>query len=229
MLYRLTTYHVQLTNLEAFRREREDHAWPVLGRRGAVPLGLWRVLMGGRPTDVLEMVRFESLTHWAEVTNAGIDDRPSCPPITEIALRPVSRRHPGGQPQPVAAGSVWALHRFVPQSGQHGRLVELSEDPFWPLAQRDGRQFTLGQFHTHVAEQDAIYVLTYYASLADWEDTRAHTNIFRLTAPTEEQQTAKAAGEERARLLDDAGVCLLWPLSRRVPMRESCVEMGECC
>jgi len=224
MIYRLTTYHVPLTDFGTLRSEREDGAWPILVRRGAVPLGLWRVLLGGRPGDVLELVRFDSLSHWADVTSDGLNDRPSCAPIFEIAMRPASRRHPGGEPQMVNNGSVWALRRFVPQPGQRSRLIELSEDHFWPLTQLDDRQFTLGQFHAHVAERDEILMLTHYASLADWEDTRVYTNMFRVSPTADTRLAAKTAVEERARLIDDVGVRLLWPLSRRVPMRESCIE-----
>ena len=228
MIYRLTTYHIPLTDFGTLRNEREDSAWPVLVRRGAVPLGLWRVLLGGRPGDVLELVRFDSLSHWADVTNDGLNDRSSWAPISEIALRPASRRHPGGEPQMVSHGSVWALRRFVPRPDQFSRFTELSEDHFWPLSQHDDRRVTLGQFHAHVAERDEILMLTHYESLAQWEETHAYGNSSCVSTP-DVRLAANTALDERAHLLDDVGVRLLWPLSRRVPMRESCIENESGC
>src|SRR5436305_674156 len=69
MLYRLSTYHATPANLEAMRSAREDVAWPRLEAAGATPLGLWRVMLGGRPGDVIELVRFDSLVHWEAATD----------------------------------------------------------------------------------------------------------------------------------------------------------------
>jgi hypothetical protein len=227
MIYRLTTYRVPLTQLAAVRAEREDVAWPRLERAGAMPLALWRVLLGGRPGEVLELVRFDSLVQWAEATDGGLGDRGDLLPEQEIALQPASRRHPGGAPVRVGAGSVWALRRMVPQAGMTGRVVELTEEQLWPgfwsASQAEERLFTVGILHAHVAERHELYMLTHYAALADWETTR---DTARLAQTGAAGQQSQAALQERRGLLADNGVRLLGPLSRRAPTRATCTEQG---
>jgi hypothetical protein len=227
MLYRLTTYHTTPDRFEALRGAREDRAWPRLREAGAVPLGLWRVLLGGRPGDVLELARFDSLAHWQAVTDGGVRDWSETLPEQELALRPLSRRHPGGEPAPTPGGGVWALRRMVPEAGAETRIARLSEEHVWPgfwaERQEAERTFTLGMFTAHVAETAELLMLTYYATLSEWEDTRARD---RLAQSSEAGKRAAEALRERATLIKAGGVRLLWPLSRVAPTRASCVVDG---
>lgn len=227
MIYQLTTYHVPPAQMEALRAEREESAWPRLAQAGAVPLALWRVLLGGRPDEVLELVRFDSLVHWQEATRAGLDDLGATLPATTIALQPLSRRHPGGEPVPVTAENVWALRRMLPKSGTAGRVVALTEDHLWPGfwadSQAEERLFTLGIMNAHVAERHELYMITYYATLGDWEGTRDGAG---LAQTGESGREAREAIVQRQGMLDEGGVRFLGALSRRGPKRPTCTEVG---
>jgi hypothetical protein len=229
VIYVLREYRLSVADLEPLRAAREDAAWPRLEQAGAVPLGLFRVLLGGRPGDALELIRFDDLTHWARATGGGRQvSEDGWAPVREIGLRPASRRHPGGAPAPVVdRAAVWALRRWRPQPGALARVVELSEDRLWPNMQDDDELvFTLGMLHAHAAEPDELLMLTHYATLGDWERTRPGV---RYTVPgggTRAWVEIVEIVREREALIEEHGVRLLAPLSRRGPTRETCTEQG---
>ncbi|MFN8522794.1 MAG: hypothetical protein U0821_06760 [Chloroflexota bacterium] len=221
MIYILNTYD---DDAQRLRVSREELAWPRLRAEGAVPLCLWRIILGDRPGRVLELLRFDSLAHWAQVTQQDTDPPESATLVHSVGLKPASRRHPGGQPQPVRAGSVWALRWMQTAPNQMERMVAISEDVFWAKTQTNERQTTLGMLFAHAADRREIMMLTHYDSLAYWESTReGRAPAARSEVDAEE---SRAALRDRNDLVVAQGVRLLLPISSIGPYQETITHEG---
>jgi hypothetical protein len=212
------------SNVDLIRYEREDVVWPRLREAGAVPLALWRVIAGGPPDQVLELVRYDSLTHWSDTTGQFTSHRGGTRPSLVSALKPASRRHPGGEPVEARPENLWALRWMRCLPTQYPRMVEISEDTFWASTQHTDRQVTLGMMLAIGAQHRDIMMLTRYESITDWESTRE--GRAPAARSEEERQRAQKALHDRNLLVADQGVRLLAPISRIGPDRSTIIEVG---
>ena len=225
MIYTLRTFHVDSGNYDAFARLGEEKVWPALESQGARAVGLWvRVVAGSE--RLLQMMRYESLAHWQTTRDWQSDDGAAKEAQAEraglvhdtgmIALSPLTRTQPEGS-APESDPGIYTMRRFSVARQDVPRLVELSEDGWWPWV-TEGQGFRpVGQWLSIVAPETLVYMICRYNDLAHWEATRG-------AGPEPEDPKLYAIWNrgriklrERSAMTRETDVCVLRPIGSRRP------------
>jgi hypothetical protein len=223
-MYTLGTFQVEHQDHGEFVRLSEEEVWPTLESRGARSLGLWAVVMGG-PGRFLEMTRYDSLAHWQETQNwdplgasrGSSSDRMRVAKDTElVALSPLTRLQPEGD-APETEPGVYTLRRFDVERENIKRLVELSEEGWWPWVREGQGIRPVGQWLSIVSPETRIYMVSRYDDLAHWEATRGPGPEPSDPAMREVWERGRTALRERAALIRQTDVRVLRPISSRRP------------
>ncbi len=133
-----------------------------------------------------------------------------------IALSPLTRRRPGGN-APEAEPGIYALRKFDVQRKNIKRLVELSEDGWWPWVEKGQGFRPVGQWLSIIAPETRIYMICRYNDLAHWERTRGldpEPSDPEMRAIWEKGWTAL---RERTAIVRKTNVSILRPISSRRP------------
>ena len=222
MIFTLRSFHVERKDHAEFVNLSEQQVWPDLEQRGARPLGLWSVVLGG-PERILAMTRYDSLAHWQETRGwEGLSDASSeraalVRDINVIALRLLTRRHPTKDDTSDNPG-IYTVRTFEVRDNDVDRLVYLSEQRWWHWAERGLRHMPLGQWISIIAPEKRIYMMTRYDDMAHWEQTRdaspepADPELKGIWAD------GYAAVRERSRMCLSTNVEILRPISGRRPI-----------
>lgn len=224
MIYTMRTFQVKPENRDEFVRLSEEKLWPALEEQGARALGLWQRVAGGAER-VLQMTRYDSLARWQEIHHGDergilqetLSERLKFVDDTDmIALSPLTRRQPEGN-APESEPGIYALRRFDVDRADIRRLVELSEEGWWPWVTKGQGIRPLGQWLSIVAPEMRIYMLARYNDLAHWEATRgpgpepADPEMYALW------NKGRAELRERTEMTRQTDVCILRPISQRRP------------
>ncbi|MDE0024098.1 MAG: NIPSNAP family protein [Spirochaetaceae bacterium] len=218
--------------LRSFQVERKDHAefadiseqriWPDLEEKGARPIGLWTVVLGGAER-ILVMTRYDSLAHWQETrgwyrTSGASSARAELVRDTSvIALRLLTRRYPKKDDTSNNPG-IYTIRTFDVRDNDVDRLVHLSEERWWHWAETGLRHMPLGQWISIIAPEKRIYMMTRYDDMAHWEQTRdaspepSDPELKRIWAD------GYAAVRERSRMCLSTSVQILRPITGRRPI-----------
>jgi hypothetical protein len=224
MIYTLQTFQIRSESRDAFVKLSEEAVWPALEQQGARALGLWQRIAGG--TDrLLQMTRYDSLARWQEIQHGNENDilkeglaerNKFVNDSDQIVLRPLTRRQPEGD-APESEPGIYAMRRFDVERGKIRRLVELSEDGWWPWVIKGQGLRPLGQWLSIVAPETRVYMIARYDDLAHWEATRGPG-----PEPSDPEMHAlwdRGRNElrERTEMTRKTDVCILRPISRRRP------------
>ena len=220
MIYTLSTFYVDRSDVAEFVRINEEEIWPQLG---TVPLGLWSVIMGG-PNRLLMLCRYDSLQHWqttcdwyADADSGVAAGRTNVIDAAEVTgLRPLTRRRPTDQ-APESQPGIYTMRTFKVAAENLRRFVEVSEEGWWPWVEAGQGLRPLVQWISIVAPETRVYMMARYDDMAHWEATRQ-------VGPKPEDpelipvwETAREAIAERGSLIIDTNVCVLRPISQRRP------------
>ena len=222
MIFTLRTFHVERKDHAEFVNISEERIWPDLEKKGAGPIGLWSVVLGG-PERILAMTRYDSLAQWQETRSW---ERPSdassgraalVKDTNVIALRLLTRRHPTKDDTSDKPG-IYTVRTFEVRDNDVDRLVYLSEERWWHWAEKGLRHMPLGQWISIIAPEKRIYMMTRYDDMAHWEQTRdaspepSDPELKRIWAD------GYAAVRERSRMCLSTSVKILRPISGRRPI-----------
>ena len=225
MIYTIRTFQVEQQNFGEFVRLSEEKIWPALESQGGRALGLWVVVIGGAERIFL-MTRYDSLAHWQETRNWGASggelqnaaaERARLVQDTDLnALRPLTQRQPEGDAPEVEPG-IYTVRTFDVERANIDRLVDLSENGWWPWVEKDQGIRPVGQWLSIIAPETRIYMMSRYNDLAHWEATRGPG-----PEPSDPQMRAiwekgRKALQERTAMLRHTDVKVLRPISRRRP------------
>lgn len=222
MIFTLRTFHVDRKDHAEFADISEERIWPDLEKRGARPIGLWSVVLGG-PERILVMTRYDSLAHWQATRGWDRSSRASSAraalvgDTSVIALRLLTRRHPTKDDTSDNPG-IYTIRTFEVRDNDVDRLVHLSEERWWHWAETGLRHMPLGQWLSIIAPEKRIYMMTRYDDMAHWEQTRdaspepSDPELKRIWAD------GYAAVRERSRMCLSTDVKILRPISARRPI-----------
>ena len=222
MIFTLESFQVERQDQAEFVNISEGRIWPDLEKKGARPIGLWSVVLGG-PERILAMTRYDSLAQWQETRNW---ERPSdassgrdalVKDTNVIALRLLTRRYPTKDDTSDNPG-IYTVRTFDVRDNDVDRLVYLSEERWWHWAETGLRHMPLGQWISIIAPERRIYMMTRYDDMAHWEQTRdaspepSDPELKRMWAD------GYAAVRERSRMCLSTNVKILRPISGRRPI-----------
>ena len=225
MIYTIRTLQVEPQNHDEFVRQSEEEIWPTLERQGTRALGLWIVVMGGAER-ILLMTRYDSLAHWQETRNwdaSGGKPQSTFSQRTRvvedtavIAMSPLTRLQPEGD-APESEPGIYTLRRFEVERGGVRRLVELSEEGWWPWVREGQGIRPIGQWLSIISPETRVYMMSRYNNLAHWEATRGPG-----PEPSDPERHAiwekgRTALSERSAMVRQTDVRILRPISRRRP------------
>ena len=222
MIFTLRTLQVDRKDHAEFVNISEQRIWPDLEKKGARPIGLWTVVLGG-PERILAMTRYDSLAHWQETRgwetlSGGSSGRGALIKDTSVvALRLLTRRHPTKDDASDNPG-IYTIRTFEVRDNDVDRLVHLSEERWWHWAETGLRHMPLGQWISIIAPEKRIYMMTRYDDMAHWEQTRdaspepADPELKRIWAD------GYAAVRERSRMSLSTNVMILKPIGGRRPI-----------
>jgi hypothetical protein len=225
MIYTMQTFQIEPKNYDEFVRLSEEEIWPALESQGAQALGLWIRVAGGAER-LLQMTRYDSIAHWQETQHWNQPSDTLQETLSEylqlvndtdlVVLSPLTRRQPEGD-APESEPGIYALRRFDVELENIRRLVELSEDGWWPWVTKGQGIRPLGQWLSIVAPEMRIYMLARYNDLAHWEATRGPG-----PEPTDPEMYSlwdrgRSQLRERSAMTRQTDVCFLRPISRRRP------------
>ena len=222
MIFTLRTFHVERKDHAEFVNISEQRIWPDLEKKGARPIGLWSVVLGG-PERILAMTRYDSLAQWQETRSwerlsVASSGRAALVKDTNvIALRLLTRRYPTKDDTSDNPG-IYTVRTFEVRDNDVDRLVYLSEERWWHWAETGLRHMPLGQWISIIAPKRRIYMMTRYDDMAHWEQTRdaspepSDPELKRIWAD------GYAAVRERSRMCLSTNVKILRPISGRRPI-----------
>lgn len=225
MVFTIDTYQIEPRDHDEFVRRSEEEVWPALESQGARVFGLWLVVMG-RPERILQMTRYDSLAHWQETRSwdsrsATVRSAPSEPAglvrdAETIALSPLTRLQPEGDAAETEAG-MYTLRRFDVERENVRRLVELSEEGWWPWVRAGQGIRPVGQWLSIIAPETRIYMISRYNDMAHWEATRGPGPEPSDPGMREIWEKGRTALRERSELVRQTEVRVLRPIGSRRP------------
>ena len=223
MICTLRTFQVEPQNYGEFVRQSEENVWPTLEEHGARALGLWLVVIGG-DERILLMTRYDSLAHWQEIQNWDngklqntFSGRINFIQDTAlIALSPLTKTQPEGDAPETGLG-IYTLRRFDVERENVRRLVDLSENGWWPFVRKIQDIRPVGQWLSIIAPETRVYMMSRYNDLAHWEATRGPGPEPSDPEMRELWETGRTALRERSALVRQTDVRVLRPISRRRP------------
>lgn len=230
MIYTIRTFQVDRENYREFVRLSEEAVWPALEELGARALGLWVTVIGGAERIFL-MTRYESLAHWQETRNwdtgrgatgggalqSAAAERAKLVLDTDlIALRPMTRTQPEGD-APETEPGIYTLRRFDVEPGNIRRLVELSEEGWWPWVTKGQGIRPVGQWLSIIAPETRIYMMARYNDMAHWEATRGPGPEPSDPEMRDIWEKGRTALGQRADIIRQTDVRALRPISQRRP------------
>ena len=195
MIYTLASYNTGLENESAFAVQRRA-AWP---DAPGFPVALFAGVLGGQHR-VLEFKRFENLQEWQEELRGTETEA--------ISLSPLTRRLPDTTIADDAPG-IYTMRTFGVARENIQRLVEVSENDWWPWVLQEQGVQPLGQWLSISAPETRVYMMARYDNMAHWEATRQvglRPDDPRLVSLWE---TASACISERASLMRDTTMCFM--------------------
>ena len=222
MIFTLESFHVERKDHAEFVNISEQRIWPDLEKKGARPIGLWSVVLGG-PERILAMTRYDSLAQWQETrswerhSHASSGRAALVKDTNVIALRLLTRRYPTKDDTSDNPG-IYTVRTFEVRDNDVDRLVYLSEERWWHWAETGLRHMPLGQWISIIAPERRIYMMTRYDDMAHWEQTRdaspepSDPELKRIWAD------GYAAVRERSRMCLSTNVKILTPISGRRPI-----------
>ena len=222
MIFTLRSFQVERKDQAEFVNISEQRIWPDLEKKGARPIGLWSVVLGG-PERILAMTRYDSLAQWQATRNwqRPSDDSSGRDALVKdtnvIALRLLTRRYPTKDDTSDNPG-IYTVRTFEVRDNDVDRLVYLSEERWWHWAETGLRHMPLGQWISIIAPERRIYMMTRYDDMAHWEQTRdaspepSDPELKRIWAD------GYAAVRERSRMCLSTNVKILRPISGRRPI-----------
>ena len=222
MIFTLESFHVERKDHAEFVNISEQRMWPDLEKKGARPIGLWSVVLGG-PERILAMTRYDSLAQWQETrswqrhSHASSGRDALVKDTKVIALRLLTRRYPTKDDTSDNPG-IYTVRTFEVRDNDVDRLVYLSEERWWHWAETGLRHMPLGQWISIIAPERRIYMITRYDDMAHWEQTRdaplepSDPELKRIWAD------GYAAVRERSRMCLSTSVKILRPISGRRPI-----------
>ena len=222
MIFTLESFQVERQDQAEFVNISEGRIWPDLEKKGARPIGLWSVVLGG-PERILAMTRYDSLAQWQATrswerpshASSGLDALVKDTNV--IALRLLTRRYPTKDDTSDNPG-IYTVRTFEVRDNDVDRLVYLSEERWWHWAETGLRHMPLGQWISIIAPERRIYMMTRYDDMAHWEQTRdaspepSDPELKRIWAD------GYAAVRERSRMCLSTNVKILRPISSRRPI-----------
>lgn len=225
MIHVIETFAVSGRNRAEFVALQEGRCWPALEARGAQPIGLWDVVLGG-PRRLYMMTGYDSVGHWLECRdwgrdagNADVGDAVAhlVDDSDAIAVRPITEARPGTAPE--AKPGIYTVRTFRIDMKDLQHFIDLSENQWWPWVRQGEGVRPICQWTTVIAEQARILMMTRYDSLAHWEGHQLGNDRRTLDNPALKAiyDRALVAIRERSRIVLETSVKILRPLGQRRP------------